>query len=429
MGSGRPRGRLNGVDIKADVLRRARTLAGLSLAQVAGDELTRQAVHLIETGKVRPSMNSLRTITGRLAVPIEAVLVQPPAAYKSDGEVAELQALFGQQRYSDTLQRGVEILKSADSPPVVALIDQCVGHALIYLGRPLEALSRLKLARGLFESLADDHGAVETMELMAKALYFAEDPAALGVAMQALERCRTLDPRPPEIESRVLERIGSIHVGRGDHAAGRSYYEQALQAAGPVRDLAQVARIYHGLGFCYLKVGDLARAIDMVMKAETLYEAELRISGAPPNLNLPRVESDLGFLLMEQGDLERAEQRFQSALRTYAELGVERVRSHALLSLGELRHRQGRYAEGVEMVEEAITLAQRFFETRALGAGYKQLGELRAAQGDRDGAVEDFRRALAILEEAGLDEHRAECLRAYERVIAGRRHSQEAAGA
>jgi tetratricopeptide (TPR) repeat protein len=227
----------------------------------------------------------------------------------------------------------------------------------------------------------------------------------------------------------VLERIGSIHVGRGDHAAGRSYYEQALQAAGPVRNLAQVARIYHGLGFCYLKVGDLGRAIDLVMKAETLYEAELRISGAPPNLNLPGVENDLGVLLMEQGDLERAEQRFQSALRRYAELGMQRVRSHALLSLGELRHRQGRYDEGVATVEEAINLAQRFFETRALGAGYKQLGELRAAQGDRDGAVEDFRRALAILEEAGLDEHRAECLRAYERVIAGRRQSQEAAGA
>jgi tetratricopeptide (TPR) repeat protein len=386
-------------------------------------------VHLIETGKVRPSMNSLRTITGRLAVPIEAVLAQPPVAQKSDHEVAELQALFAQQRYSDTLERGVEILKSADSPRVVALVHQCVGHALIYLGRPIEALCRLKLALELFESLADDLRAVETMELMAKALYLAEDPDALGMAMQALERCRTLDLRPPEIESRVLERIGSIHTGRGDHVAGRSYYEQALQAAGPVRDLAQVARIYHGLGFCYLKVGDLARAIDLVMKAETLYEAELRISDAPPNQNLPRVESDLGVLLMEQGDLERAEQRFQSALRRYAALGVERVRSHALLSLGELRHRQGRYDEGVELVEEAIKLAQRFFETRALGEGYTQLGELRAAQGDRDGAVEDFRRALAILEEAGLDEHRTECLRAYERVIAGRRQSQEAAGA
>jgi len=396
---------------------------------VAGGELTRQAVHLIETGKVRPSMSSLRAITGRLAVPIQAVLARPQAAEESDREVGELQALFGQQRYSDTLERGAQILKGADSPPIVALVHQYVGHALIYLGRPIEGVNRLKLARELFEALADDQRVVETMELIAKALYFAEDPDALVMAMQALERCRMLDPRPPEIESRVLERIGTIHAGRGDYAAGRSYYEQALQAAGTVRDLAQVARVYHGLGFCYLKVGDLGRAIDLVLKAETLYEAELRISGAPPNLNLPRVESDLGVLFMEQGDLERAEQRFQSALRRYAELGVERVRSHALLSLGELRHRQGRYDEGVELVEEAIDLAQRFNEIRALGEGYKQLGELRAAQGDWDRAIEEFRRALAILEDAGLEEYRADCLRAYERALTRGRRPDAAAGA
>ena len=429
VGSGRPRGRLNGVDIKPDVLRLARARAGLSLAQVAGGELTRQAVHLIETGKVRPSMNSLRAITGRLAVPIQAVLAQPQMAPESDHEVGELQALFRQRRYGDTLERGGQILKGAASPPVVALVHQYVGHAMVHLGRPVEGLSRLKLARELFEALADGPRVVETMELIAKALYFAEDPDALAVAMQALERCRMLDPRPPELESRVLERIGTIHAGRGDHAASRSYYEQALQAAGTVRDLAQVARIYHGLGFCYLKVGDLGRAIDLVLKAETLYEAELRISGAAPNVALPRVENDLGMLLMEQGDLQRAEQRFRSALQKFTELGVERMRSHTLLNLGELRHRQGRHGEGVELVEEAIDLAQRFNEIRALGEGYKQLGELRAAQGDWDRAIEEFRRALAILEDAGLEEYRADCLRAYERALTRGRRPDAVAGA
>ena len=59
----RARGRLSGVDINAATLRQARVAAGLSLAQVGGQELTRQAVHLIETGKVRPSMRSLRSLT------------------------------------------------------------------------------------------------------------------------------------------------------------------------------------------------------------------------------------------------------------------------------------------------------------------------------------------------------------------------------
>ena len=51
----RPRGtrlrRPRGVAVDAAALKRARLDAGLSLAEVAGDRMTRQAVHLIETGQ------------------------------------------------------------------------------------------------------------------------------------------------------------------------------------------------------------------------------------------------------------------------------------------------------------------------------------------------------------------------------------------
>jgi len=372
-------------------------------------------------------MNSLSIIASRLAIPIDHVLMRPDS--ESQRQVTELDTLLRGHQYERAVEQGAEILRDADSPSVIALVHQYVGHALIRLARPREALQRLDVARELFESLGDSGRVVETMELQAKGLHMAEDPTALEVAKRGLERCRSLDPRPAEIESRLLERMGTILAGAGDAAGARSYYEQALEAAGTVRDLAQVARIYHGLGFCYLKVEDLGRAIELVLKAETLYEAQLRISEAPPNTSLPRVESDLGVLFMEQGDLERAEKRFQSAIKRYAELGVQRLRSHALLSLGELRHRQGRYREGLELVEEAVGLAQRFSEIRALGEGYKQLGELYAAQGDVDRAVSNFQRALAILEEAGLEAHRVECLRAYERALSKRYRAERAAGA
>ena len=429
MGSGRPRGRLNGVDVKAEVLRHARRRAGLSLAQVAGSEITRQAVHLIETGKVRPSMNSLRVITSRLAVPIDAVLAQPMAYPKTDGHVEELEALVREHHYDRALERGGEILQRTDSPSVVALVNHYLGHALIRLARPVEALNRLELAQDLFESIGNSGLVVETMLLRARALHLAEDTQGFEVAVQALERCRTLDPRRPEIESQILERMGTILANRGDFDGARVRYDEALQSAGAVRDLAQLARIYHGLGFCYLKVGDMGRAIDLVLKAETLYEAQLRISDAPPNTDLPRVENDLGLLLMEQGDLRRAEQRLQSALQRFSELGVQHLRTNVLLSLGELRYRQGRYDDGLELVEEAVGLARRLNKTRDLALGYKQLGELRAAQSDLEQAVLDFQRALIILEEAGLEEHRAECMRAYERLLAQSRQAGAAAGA
>jgi tetratricopeptide (TPR) repeat protein len=429
VGSGRPRGRLNGVDVKAEVLRHARRRAGLSLAQVAGSELTRQAVHLIETGKVRPSMNSLRVITSRLAVPMHSVLVEADAAIRQDEPVEELEALVREQYYDRALERGAEILQSALSPSVVASVHHYLGHALYRLGHPWKAMDRLTLALDLFNSGGASSSVVKTMELQARALHLAEDERALAVAEEALERCLALDPPEPRTKSALLELIGAILAARGDHVGARSRYDEALEAAGSVRDLAQMARIYHNLGFCYLRVGDLGRAIDLVLKAETLYEAEQRISGAPPNLDLPRVENDLGMLLMEQGDLVRAGQRIESALQRLSDLGVYRLRSHFLLSLAEVRHHQGRLADGVLLVEDAIGLARRLNETRALATGYKQLGELHAAQEEPDLAVRDFQRALAIMEEAGWDERRDDCLRAYERALGRRYQADAAAGA
>jgi tetratricopeptide (TPR) repeat protein len=420
VGSGRPRGRLNGVDVKSEVLRHARKRAGLSLAQVAGGELTRQAVHLIETGKVRPSMHSLRVIASRLAVPIDSVLLHAEIAAKSEGAVAELGRLVETHHYDRALERGGEILRYAATPPVVALISYHLGHALCKLGRPMEALERLKVARDLFESLGDQDLVAEAMELQALALHIAEQPQALSVAEEALKSYRLADQRRPETEARILERIGTILAARGDFSTARARYDEALQVAGGVRELARVARIYHGLGFCFYGLGDIERAIDMMLKAETLYEAEQRINETPPNLDLPRVENDLGVLLMQAGDLSRAERRIQSALRRLAEMGVERVRSHFLLSLADVRYCQARYSEGVEVGEEAVELALRFHETRALATGYKQLGELHAALGEPDLAVAKLEQALAILEEAGFEERRAEFLKAYEKITAQR---------
>ena len=426
MGSGRPRGRLNGVDVKPEILRHARVRAGLSLAQVAGGELTRQAVHLIETGKVRPSMNSLRVITSRLAVPIQSVLVQPASSPRSDESLDNLEALVRGHHYDRAVEHGRELLETAESPLVIARVNHYLGHALLRLNQPWKALDRLRVARDMLESASEMPLVVKTMGLQARALHLAQDRRALEVAEQALARCRSLEPPLPEAESDLLQWIGGILTTRNEHVKARAYFDEALQAAGNVRDLGQMARIYHGLGLCYYGVGDLGRAIDLVLKAETLYEAQVRVSGAPPNVELPRVENDLGLLFKEQGDLSRAESRIESAISRLVALGADRMRGNALLSLAEVRERQDRFDEGVSLVKEAIELAQRFNEPRTLATAYKQLGELHAALGKYDLAVPEFQRALAILEEEGLEQRRVECQQAYERAMA-RRHQADAA--
>src|SRR5215471_2272770 len=78
--------RLRGVAINAAALKQARLDAGLSLAELAGDSMSRQAVHLFETGRARPTLAKLRLIVERLGnTSVEAVL-----ADASEDRLAEL---------------------------------------------------------------------------------------------------------------------------------------------------------------------------------------------------------------------------------------------------------------------------------------------------------------------------------------------------
>jgi tetratricopeptide (TPR) repeat protein len=400
--------------------------AGLSLAQVGGVELTRQAVHLIETGKVRPSMRSLRILAHRLHVPVTSLLAPSDSRGPFDQDsVAEIERLCRNHQYEQALARGAEILEWSRSPELIASAHYHIGDALCRLDRPDEAMEHLVQARELFDALDDDRGRVaETMELEALALQIKEDARALTVAREALRRYRESEHRRPEVESRLLQRVGTILTAHRDFGQALRYYDEALQVAGGVRDLMRLARLYHGLAICQQGDGDVRLAADLLFKAHTLYEAEERLADATTGSDLARVENDLAVLLIRKGDLERGEEFLVSSIRRYQEAGLHRRLSSTLLSLAELRQGQGRLDDAADILRQAIDLAGQLQEMQALGAGHRQLGELLAARGEMGRAAESFDRALEIMRDAGLDQRYAECQASRDRALGLSRDSE-----
>ncbi|HSR24357.1 MAG TPA: helix-turn-helix transcriptional regulator, partial [Candidatus Eisenbacteria bacterium] len=59
-----------GIAIRPEAVRQARIEKGLSLAEVAGGEVTRATIHLVEAGKMRPSMRTLQLIAQRTGRPV-----------------------------------------------------------------------------------------------------------------------------------------------------------------------------------------------------------------------------------------------------------------------------------------------------------------------------------------------------------------------
>src|SRR5439155_20883237 len=72
--SSRRRGRRRGVEIRPGSVKQARLESGLSLGQVARNDISRTAIYFVETGKAKPSSETLRLIAERTNKPLDLFL-------------------------------------------------------------------------------------------------------------------------------------------------------------------------------------------------------------------------------------------------------------------------------------------------------------------------------------------------------------------
>lgn len=393
------------------------------MSQLAGSDLTRQAIFLIETGKTRPSMRTLELIANRTGKPIAFFTQQPdvPAgAAGPDSRVSELEALCLQRQFDAALTMAQTILEQPLAPSVEAHVRQYAGQALANLSRPDEALDHIRRAQLILESEPDPWLSVELADWQACALYLKEDSRALSVAERALKLCRSTQPRLPGTEARILEHIATIHVKSHTYERAIAVYEEALETAGRIRDLARLGRTYHGLSSAYQQRGDLVLATEFAHKALALYALEHDVA------LLARGENELGLLLLKQGQTARAEEAFHSALNHFDESGTEVAKSHVLLSLGELQMKAGRLDESLATIKQALDLAGRLGEKLSESSAHEMFGRVHEVMGNRQLADREFRVAQRILKTEGFRARLAESHATYAEILDARRDSAAA---
>lgn len=78
----------SGLFVDPERVREARLEAGLSLAQVAGDDVSRTFIHFVERGVSRPSRKTLALIARRTGKPISYFLTQPPGNAQPSANLA-----------------------------------------------------------------------------------------------------------------------------------------------------------------------------------------------------------------------------------------------------------------------------------------------------------------------------------------------------
>src|SRR5258708_31277453 len=108
-----------------------------------------------------------------------------------------------------------------------------------------EARMPLPMAREHFERQDDEWSAVDALDWEASAWGLMDDPRAIPLANQALDRCRKLNPRPPQLEARILGHIASMFVAARSLGLAISHYHAAVDAASTVKELLHMANMNH----------------------------------------------------------------------------------------------------------------------------------------------------------------------------------------
>jgi tetratricopeptide (TPR) repeat protein len=414
----RYKGRRKGIPVREGAVRQARLEARLSLAQVAADHVSRTAIHLIENGRVKPSLETLQLIARKTQKPIEYFLLDPeaqPALTEPQKELRELERLTLVRDFEAAVGFGLALLEKRWRDDDAALIRFYLGQAYCRLVRPQEALVHLPLARAHFERQADEWLAVEALDWEASAWGLLDDPKAIPLANQALDRCRKLDPRPPQVEARILGHIANMFVVAQSWGSAISHYEAAVEAASAVKDLLQMAKMHHGLGVAYQRMQQPARARQHFDKALALYSIESDLSA------VYRVENDLGHLLLEEGQVDSAERHFLKAFAGAEELHIDRRgRGYVLISLGDVNLRKGRLDEARLYLNQAAETGEAFGERTVLAEVHGLLGQLEERLDNAPAADDHYLQAFEILGDLEMPNRLRDCHMDYAQVLEGR---------
>ncbi len=387
-----------GLEVRPGAVRTARQEAGLSLAAVAGVELTRAAIHRVETGLAKPSLTTLQLIASRTGQPLSYFLAE---GAKSDLDPAvELERLVGRGEFPEVLAQAAKVLSNPGTrSDVRARVLYWKSEAHVRRIEPELALECLDEALEAFRSEPDPWMTALTLHMKSCALFLLDDPQAVFVGESALRACQELDPAWPILNARILNHLASLSLGRQETTHAIRYYEAAVKAAEPLRNLRQLSLMYEGLGIAYKRLGRTAVSRDYFTRALSLYSLQSDMA------SMAHAEINLAELLTKQGNLDAAAEKIDSALSWCSEAEVDRRnRSFALAGLGSLQLARGDLEVAERTLYAAIDMASERGEPSSHSAALLSLGRLHTQTDHHDQADQAYRQAIDILDRLNAPE-------------------------
>jgi tetratricopeptide (TPR) repeat protein len=338
-------------------IRQARKQRRITQRALAGGDLSESFISMLEHDKVRPSLDTIRVLAGRLGLSLsELVDAVPPPRDRVTVKLKLASTLLHQHRFTDALEAFQEAERSAPNPSMETAfrIHTGMGQALTGLQYFDLALDRLERGR----ALADALGRPDLVARVASATGFLrlrqrDLPAAREAFHRGLAAIRQAVPVDTEFEGGVLTNLGRVYTDLGLPIQALECFQDALARLESAGDITALGALHFNLGVAYERqhAFDLARR--HLEKAAALFEAQENVK------LLGTVKRSLGILLIDRGLPAEAAQVLKQSLEVADRTADDVGRAQTLTELARAALALGDVAGARSGAEEAIRLAVR----------------------------------------------------------------------
>jgi predicted ATPase len=217
-----------------------------------------------------------------------------------------------------------------------------------------EGLDRLEREhdnfRAALDQLEESGDAELALRLTAALADFWESRGHLAEGRRRLERALDADKRPTATRAAALNGAAELALGAGDNTVGRRRAEEALAIHRALGDVWGAAVSLQQIGYALIEEGDLAEAHEMLEEAvRGLLEA------GDEHLALWTTRT-LAWSHHKAGDLERARGLHEDNLRLARSLGNGRVAAATLGSLAMIAVREDRIDDAFSLLRESLPM-------------------------------------------------------------------------
>lgn len=413
-------------------IRQARKVRGLTQRALAGGDLSESFISMLEHGKVRPSLETLRTLAGRLNVPLSHLLeADPPPRRQVTMKLDLGAALLRQHRFSEAMEafQAAERAAAGDASMAADGSLETAFRIQIGLGQALTGLRQFDLAEQRLErgrALAGALGRPELVARVASATGFLllrrrDFPAAREAFSRGLEAIRAVSPPNVELEGGLLANLGRTYSELGLPAQALDCFQAALHRLEPVGEVGALALLHFNLGVVHERQQAFDLAHEHLTKAAVLFETQ-------ENLQLlGTVKRSLGILLVNRGRHQEGAAILQQSLVLASRLADDAGRAQTLVELARAAVLEGDLEAARRQAEEAIRLAMKVQDPAEAARAEAVMAAVCHREGRLLEATHRYAYAVAQFEKLAMAEEVARTSRDYAFLLLERGEEAQAA--